>query len=97
MARDGILYIDFRLLILLICWFCKEMLGGSTAESRLAFPSEKGAVMLGSILVQAKKYIRTWCQSLSAKSLEKSYLKIIFGIFILLSKSAFYGQPQNGI
>lgn len=46
MVRDGILYIDFRLLILLICWLCKEMLGGSTAQSRLAFPLETLEVLL---------------------------------------------------
>lgn len=46
MVRDVILYIDFRLLIPLICCFCKEMLGGSTPESRLASLLETLEVLL---------------------------------------------------
>lgn len=90
MVRDGILYIDFSLLILLICWLCKEMLGGNTAQSRLAFPLETLEVLLCLEIpwYKGKKYIRTWCQLLSSKSLEKSFLKITLGVFILLSRSA---------
>lgn len=32
MVHDVILYIDFRLLIVLFGWFCKEILGAATEE-----------------------------------------------------------------
>ena len=40
MIHDVILYKDFRLLILFLCWFWKELLGAATAKWRLTFPLE---------------------------------------------------------
>lgn len=77
---------------------CEEMLGGSTPESRLASPLETLEVPLCLEISwykakktnkQTKKHIRTPCQLFSSKFQEKSYLKMKFGVFTLLSSSAF--------
>lgn len=97
MVHDVILYIDFRLLVLLICWFCKEMLGRTTAERKLGFPSVMLEVLsFGNILVQRKNELRVQCQLLSYNSWKEIYLKIKVGVFffffcpLLLS----FGWPQ---
>lgn len=98
MVHDVILYIDFRLLVLLICWFCKEMLGRTTAERKLGFPSVMSEVLsFGNILVQRKNELRAQCQLLSYNSWKEIYLKIKVGVFFFfLPTSAFFWVTSNG-